>query len=254
MRTAATTTTSGTLHEQKLIGLLSGRSVDAIQRFCDHLPKLPTTSYGKALLGMGYVYESFDLMFASIATAVQETHDDSDYVARYKTMQNVLRPFASEYGIEPDRPLQHPHRKLFADFYHIATGADWPPHYSDRENAWLACGRHWANVMLRNLRRPDLTHIQRAKYNLGYHWAVEFLSVSEFDRLKAGWRAIGIDAVYLNAHCAVEEEHAGCATDAIVAFTSTDDPLVTCGVRDHEDDLAGFYDDCTELIRKETLA
>jgi hypothetical protein len=238
--------------EEQLTATLSGVSLTAIRSFCERLPDLPKPSYANALLGMGYQYESFDLLFAVIAANIQETHDESDYKARYQTMQNLLRPFASEYGIEPDRPLLNPHRKLFADFYRIATGKAWPSHYpANDDNPWLECGRRWANAMLSNLRRSDLGTFDRAKYNLGYHWAVEHLSVAEFGNLKVAWHAVDVDAAYLNAHCEVEEEHAGCAAAAIVSFASTNDPLVVRGVRDHEDDLANFYNECVELIGKE---
>jgi hypothetical protein len=243
------------LLEKQLVASLTGNSLAAIQSFCRRLPELPKSSYAKALLGMGYLYEAFDLMFAVIASNIQETHDESDYKSRYQTMQNVLRPFASEFGIEPGRPLLNPHRKLFLDFYRKASGEIWPSHYpANSDNPWLTCGRHWTNVMLSNLRRSDLGTIDKAKYNLGYHWSVEFLSVGEFDNLKIGWHSVGIDAVYLDAHCDVEEEHAGCAAAAIAAFASPDDPLVIRGIRDHENDLAGFYKECTTLIGKESSA
>jgi len=238
--------------EQQLMSFLTGGSRVAIRTFCQRLPELPKAAYPRALVGMGYLYESFDLMFAEIATSIQETHDESDYVARYHTMQNVLRPFASEFGIEPNQPLLNPHRKLYLDFYKRVTGESWPLHYPAASNEpWLKCGRRWTNVMLSNLRRSDLSLIDKAKYNLGYHWSVEFLSVGEFDELKIGWNTIGISAPYLDAHCEVEEEHAGCASAAIANFTSVDDPLVIRGIRDHEDDLIGFYSECTELIGKE---
>jgi len=240
---------------QKLLASVEGRSRAAIRSFCQHLPALPRSAYARALTGMGYLYEAFDLMFAIIATNIQATHDQSDYRARYLTMQNVLRPFASEFGIEPDRPLQRPHRKLYLDFYQAATGQPWPSHYpADSSNPWLKCGRHWTNMMIQNLQAKDLDAVQRARYDLGYHWSVEYLSVEEFDELRIGWHAVGIDAPYMNAHCDVESEHADCATGAITAFTSIDDPLVLKGLRDHEDDLEGFYQDCTELIRRESMS
>ena len=238
--------------EKQLAAHLTGSSLAAILLFCKWLFKLPKSSYPDALLGMGYQYESFDLMFAVIAMSIQETHDESDYKARYQTMQNVLRPFASEYGLEPNRPLLNPHRKLFADFYRITTGEVWPSRYPfDAGNPWLRCGRRWANAMLANLRRSDLGAVDRAKYNLGYHWAVEHLSVAEFDHLKVASHSVGVEAAYLNAHCEVEEEHAGCTAAAVVSFASTDDPLVIRGVRDHEEDLAAFYSECDELIGRE---
>jgi len=238
----------------QLLGIVEGRSRAAIRGFCQRLPELPRAAYARALTGMGYLYEAFDLMFAIIATNIQATHDQSDYQARFNAMQNVLRPFASEFGIEPDRPLQRPHRKLYLDFYQAAAGQPWPSHYpADASNPWLKCGRYWTNVMIQRLQAKDLDAIQRARYDLGYHWSVEYLSVEEFDELRVGWKAVGIEAPYMNAHCDVEAEHADCATAAIVAFTSVDDPLVVQGIRDHEDDLEGFYMECTDLIIRESM-
>ncbi|MDL4774080.1 hypothetical protein [Actinomadura xylanilytica] len=237
------------LEQGRLFEKLPGRSDTSIARFCDELHKLPRSSYAEALLGMGHLYEAFDLMFAIIASSVQATHDVSPYDARYVTMQNVLQPFASEYGIEPGRPLQNTHRKLYAEFYESATGEPWPALYPAHSSSkWLACGRHWTKVMVERLQGDDLDLCQRAKYNLGYHWAVEALSVGEFDHLTAAWQSLGFHAPYMDAHCEVEEEHAGCAIGAVVAFSSVEDPLVVKGARDHESDLAGFYDQCTELI------
>ncbi len=236
-------------HQDHMFSLLSGSSVKAIQRFCADLPNLPKSQYPDALLGMGHLYEAFDLMFAVIATSIQATHDDSSYVKRYVTMQNVLQPFASEYGIEPDRPLQSTHRKLYADFFTAATGEPWPSRYPrDSKSQWLACGRHWTQTMVDRLQGNGLDPMERAKYNLGYHWAVEALSVNEFDQLIAAWRSLGFDAPYMSAHCEVEEDHAGCAIGAVVAFSSVEDQLVIDGARDHERDLAGFYRQCTDLI------
>lgn len=249
------TTSTLSAEHGKLLASLSGNALECIKLFCQRLPDLPKASYARALLGMGYLYEAFDLMFATITSNIQATADLSDYQARYRTMQNVLRPFASEYGIEPDRPLMSPHRKLFADFYRVAAGEPWPAQYpANSDNPWLKCGRHWTDVMLSNLRRDDLGPLDTAKYDLGYHWSVEFLSIAEFDQLKDGWRSVGIDAPYMNAHCDVEPEHADCATTAVVAFGAIDDPLVHRGVRDHENDLAGFYTECAELIERERAA
>src|SRR3990167_10611702 len=103
--------------ERKLDSFLKGTAIRSIRKFCENLHALPKDKYREALLGMGYQYESFDLMFAIIATSIQATVDYSDYFTRYQTMQAVLQPFASEFGIEPNRKLANPHRKLYADFY-----------------------------------------------------------------------------------------------------------------------------------------
>jgi hypothetical protein len=233
----------------QLASFLTGHAIAAVRAFCHLLPELPKACYPKALLGMGYLCEYFDLLFAVITCNIQSTQDQSDYSARYRAVQNVLRPFASEYGIEPDRPLLNTHRELFIKFYEHATGAAWPAHYAaDPDNPWLQRGRYWAARMRSHLQRTDLGPIGLAKYNLGYHWAVEFVSIGEFEALTAAWCALGTTCAYLDAHCEVEPEHASCATAAIAAFTSLDDPLVVLGIRDHEDDLAGFYTDFTELV------
>jgi len=235
--------------QKRLFSHLSGSSGVSIGRFCAHLPELPKPAYSDVLVGMGHLYEAFDLMFALIAASVQATHDQSPYDKRYVAMQNLLQPFASEYGIEPGRPLHSTHRELYADFYESATGQPWPLLYPiDSKSQWLSCGRRWTQTMIDRLQREDLDLVSRARYNLGYHWAVEALSVIEFEQLTAAWRSLGFDAPYMNAHNEVEEEHAGCAIGAVVAFSSTDDPLVVQGARDHELDLAGFYDQCTSLI------
>ena len=187
-------------------------------------------------------------MFALIACHVQATVDHSDYVSRYQTMQSLLQPFASEYAIEPNRTLGKTHRQLFAEFYKQATGKVFPSKYP-HSGAWIACGRRWGNAQIARLECNNLSSMDRAKYNLGYHWAVEHLSVNEFDQLLLAWTKLGIVAPYMQAHCEVEEEHAGCAVSAVTSFGSTGDAFVRQGVLDHEDDLAGFYGECATLIR-----
>jgi hypothetical protein len=204
------------------------------------------------MLGMGYQYESFDMMFALIAYNVQATHDESDYRARYMTMQNVLQPFCSEYGIEPERPLASPHRKLYLDFYESVTGRKWPSTYPPASaGPWINNGRFWADRMINNLKCQGMSAMDRAKYNLGYHWSVEYLSIGEFEQLREGWKRAGMDGAYIQAHCDVEPEHASCATAAIAEFGVVDDVLVRRGIRDHEYDLVGFYTENTELVLAE---
>lgn len=237
------------IDEKRLDSYLKGTAVSSINEFCQSLRYLPKYKYAEALLGMGYQYESFDLMFALIACSIQASVDYSDYCARYQTMQAVLQPFASEFAIEPERKLGSPHRKLYADFYKKATSENYPSFYpSSATNPWLACGKKWANIMIARLENKALTIMDRAKYNLGYHWSVEYLSIHEFDLLKAAWTELNIFAPYLQAHCNVEEEHAGCATSAVKYFCSIEDPLVRKGVLDHEEDLVGFYSECKNLI------
>ena len=235
--------------QNRMASFLSGRARAAVNAFCRRLPELPKEHCPDALLGMGYLCEYFDLLFAVIACNVQATQDESDYKARYRAVQNVLRPFASEFGIEPGRSLLAPHRQLFIKFYEQASGAQWPHHYpAASDNPWLERGRYWSNRMLSHLQRVDLGPMDKAKYNLGYHWAVEFVSIGEFDELTAAWHDLGVRCAYLDAHREVEPEHANCATAAITCFTRPDDPLVIEGIRDHEDDLAGFYTDFIGLL------
>lgn len=236
--------------EQKLDSCLTGRARESIGRFCQSLPMLPKEKYPEALVGMGYQYESFDHMFALIACNIQATVDQSDYFSRYQAMQSVLRPFASEYAIEPERKLGKPHRHLYAEFYKQATGETFPSNYPPpASNPWIACGRRWGNAQITRLECKNLSSMDRAKYNLGYHWAVEYLSVNEFDQLQEAWGKLGIVTPYMQAHCDVEEEHAGCAISAVIYFCSIDDPLVRQGVLDHENDLAEFYAECTQLLQ-----
>lgn len=234
---------------KKLIQSVTGTADAAIVRFCETLPDLPREAYPEVLVGMGYQYESFDMMFALIAYHVQATHDQSDYKDRYLTMQNVLQPFCSEYGIEPGRPLSSPHRKLYLEFYESVTKKKWPSVYPpSAANPWINNGRFWADRMINNLKCDGMTTVDRAKYNLGYHWSVEYLSIGEFERLRHGWSKTGIAAHYFEAHCDVEPEHANCATAAIAEFGVVDDPLVRRGIRDHEYDLVGFYTENAELV------
>jgi hypothetical protein len=239
------------VHE-KLTASLTGTAELAIKKFCQTVPELPKQAYPEAMVGMGYQYESFDMMFALIAYHVQATHDESDYRDRFMTMQNVLQPFCSEYGIEAGRPLANPHRKLYLDFYESVTGKKWPSVYPPSSAGhWINNGRFWADRMINNLKCHGMTSMDRAKYNLGYHWSVEYLSIGEFEQLREGWRKAGFDGAYIQAHCDVEPEHANCATAAIAEFGIVDDALVRRGIRDHEYDLVGFYTENTELVLAE---
>ena len=84
-------------------------------------------------------------------------------------------PYASEFGIEPGRPLGGTHRELYATLFSAVNGGRrWPSRYpaADGAEPWLACGRHGADVMIERLRREDLDAMERARHNLGYHWAM----------------------------------------------------------------------------------
>ncbi|NET34158.1 MAG: hypothetical protein F6K19_19400 [Cyanothece sp. SIO1E1] len=240
------------LVQQKLIASLTGSAKVAIKHFADAIPELPEQAYSDAILGMGYQYESFDMLFTLIAYHIQATHNISDYDARSRCMQNLLQPLCSEYGIEPERPLGSTHRSLYRDFYESVTGQLWPSTYPrNSASSWINTGRYWANRMIENLECHGMDIMDRAKYNLGYHWAAEYLSIIEFGYLRQGWSKMGITPPYLQIHCNVEPEHSACAAHAIVEFTSLNDPLVIRGIRDHEYDLCGFYNENFELIQTE---
>jgi hypothetical protein len=234
--------------EKRLVEYLSGTAVEAMQGFFEAMQGVPAHAWPDMFVGLGYNYEYYDTLFALMASHVQGSLDESDYTARYHAMQSLLRPFASEYGIEPTRPLFKTHRQLYAEFYAAVVGCPIPEQYPrDDRNLWLVTARRWARCMTDTIACIDRPALERAKFNLGYHWAVEHLSVCEFDLMRTAWRNMGVDATYLNAHCMVEEEHAGCASEAVFAFAEPDDPVVYAAVRAHEADLTGFYVDSARL-------
>ena len=51
---------------------------------------------------MGYLYEVFDLMFATITSNVRATANESAHEAQYRPMQDVLRPYdlGSHWSVE----------------------------------------------------------------------------------------------------------------------------------------------------------
>jgi len=234
--------------ETQLVEHLSGTSLRAMQRFFDAMRAVPADAWPEMLVGLGYNYEYYDTLFALMSAHVQGSLDESDYTARYRAMQNLLRPFASEYGIEPARALAKTHRQLYAEFYAAVTGRPIPEQYPrDDRNPWLMTARHWTRRMTNTIACTDRPALYRAKFNLGYHWAVEYLSVCEFDLMRLAWQGMGADAAYLDAHCMVEEEHAGCASEAVFALADPGDPVVRAAVRAHEADLTGFYADSTRF-------
>lgn len=238
--------------QKQLISYLTGSAKTAMKSFADAIPELPKQSYSDTILGMGYQYESFDILFTLIAYHVQATHDISDYNARFRCIQSLIRPLCSEYGIEPDRPLGTTHRSLYKDFYESATGQIWPSIYPQKSaNLWINTGRYWAGRMIQNLECHGMDIMDRAKYNLGYHWAAEYLSIIEYGYLRPAWSKVGITSPYLQIHCNVEPEHSDCAAQAIVEFISLDDPLVIRGIREHEYDLSGFYTENLKLLQAE---
>lgn len=222
-----------------------------MRRFYDELPLLPRQRWPEFLQGVGFNFEHYDALFALMAANVQLSVDALDYSARYRAMQALLQPFCSEFGIEAGRPLSRTHRELYAGFYEAATGAPLPERYARGDaNAWLVASRRWAARMSRRLDRAAVSRRDLARYSVGYHWAVEHLSVCEFDLMRVAWAKLGVRADYLDAHCAVEDEHADWATRAVLALAAPGDPVIVRAVRDHEDDLRGFYEDITLILRQ----
>ena len=96
---------------------------------------------------------------------------------------------------------------------------------------------------------PDVGDAERARFNLGYYWAIENLSIPEMTTMKEAWNGLGVEATYLDAHCAVEEDHNTYATRAVLAFTTWDDEIVVRAIRAHEAHLAGYYRDLIAMAR-----
>lgn len=237
---------------EALAAHLRGHAEAAVGEFYSVLPRAPRGSWPTLLHGMGYNFEFYDALFALISSSVQLSllDPEADYTPRHEAMQNVLQPFASEFGIEAGRPLQRSHRQLYAEFFVRATGEKIPERYTG-ESPWLTISRRWAAKMQDRIapKGEPLGSIAGARYALGYHWAVERLSIAEFGAMRDAWRKLGVEAAYLDAHHAVEPEHDECASRAVLVFASASDPRVVEGIRDHEDDLAGYYRELTTLLR-----
>jgi hypothetical protein len=227
----------------------TGSAVASMRAFYDGLPRQPRAEWPRMMHGMGYNFELYDALFALVLAHVQLSFDDGEYTPRHQAMQAALVPFCSEFGIELRQDLQRSHRSLYAEFFHVATGAVMPERYpKGDENPWLTASRRAATRMRSRLGPVDGS-LDRACYALGYLWAVERLSVDEFTMMRAAWQRAGVQAAYLDAHCAVEEDHDAFATRALLAFASPDEPIVRQAIRDHEDDLAGYYRELATLLR-----
>ena len=228
---------------------LSGTAARAMARFYGELPTVPRAEWPTLLHGMGYNFEFYDALFVLLVANVQLCLDEGDYTPRYRAMQLALLPFCSEFGIELNRGVQHTHRQLYAEFYELATGARHPERYgADAGNPWLATSRKWAGEMRRAAAAERGGALERARYSLGYFWAVERLSVDEFALMRDAWQAAGVRAPYLDTHCAVEEDHESQSTGAVHAFGATDDPIVAEAIRAHESHLAGYYEELLGLV------
>ncbi len=229
---------------------LSGESARAIRTFYGALPSVPRREWPALLHGMGYNFEHYDALLAAMITKLQMALDDCDYTARHRAVQLALLPFCSEYGIELKQDLQRNHRHLYADFYRMATGQDLPERYPrDDHNRWMATSRRWAVHMRGMIACQGATEAEGARFSLGYYWAVEQLSIAEFSMMRDAWNGLGVQASYLDAHCAVEDDHNAYAARAVLAFTTADDPIVVRAIRAHEADLAGYYDELAVMAR-----
>ncbi|UKO97707.1 hypothetical protein [Nostoc sp. UHCC 0870] len=212
------------------------------------LQNIPANIYGDLLIGIGYNFEHYDLMFSKMAFNLQNTFGDTAYSIRYKTMQYLLQPFCSEYGIEANRPLYQTHRELYANFYRELVGQDIPEMYPEESsNPWLQCSIRWAKIMYDALDAEGYSPNEKAIYNVAYHWAVEYLSITEFDLMRQGWQKLNISARYLDAHCAVEDEHGDYAEKAVFEISEPDNPIVVRAIQDHEEHLGGYYKSLTLL-------
>lgn len=248
-RTCLTTSTTKN-SIQPLESAIAGTAWSVMAQFYKLLPRIPRQEHPALLLGMGYNFEFYDGMFALIAGYVQMSMDEGDYTPRYRAMQALLQPFCSEYGIEPSRPIMKSHRQLYAEFYRSVAGEPLPERYpQDKANPWLNVSRQWTERMAQTLACPQGSSLDRAKFNLGYHWAVEYLSIEEFRLMRQAWGKLGIKASYLDAHCKVEEEHARRASEAVLALASPDDATIARAIKTHENDLTGYYRNLSGLLK-----
>jgi hypothetical protein len=229
---------------------LGDRARRAIASFYGALPSVPRREWPALMHGMGYNFEHYDALFATMIANLQMALDDCDYTARHRAVQLALLPFCSEYGIELNHDLQHNHRLLYAEFYRAATGTELPERYPRADdNPWLAVSRRWAARMRDAIACRGADDAERARFNLGYYWAVEHLSIAELATMRSAWNGLGVQASYLDAHCAVEDDHNAYAARAVLAFTTADDPVVARAIRAHDADLAGYYDELAALAR-----
>jgi hypothetical protein len=227
---------------------LAGSAVDAMRAFYQALPGEPRGSWPRLMHGMGYNFEHYDALFALVLANVQLSFDDGDYTPRHEAMQAALLPFCSEFGIELGQGLRRSHRSLYAEFFEVATGSALPERYPHGgADPWLTTSRRWAERMRARLASPGGS-LERARYSLAYLWAVERLSVHEFEMMRTAWNGLGVSAPYLDAHCEVEGEHDAHATRALLAFVSPEEPTVRRAIRDHEADLGGYYRDLIPLL------
>ena len=233
----------------------NGTSAKALQEFYGNLPSLPEERRAELMLGMGYNFEYYDALFALMMSNVLSSISGVNYTPRYRAAQFMLQPFCSEYGIEAERPLAKTHRELYADFYRRVTGREMDELYPvENTNPWLAVSRYWSEHMKESLICQGQDVNYRATYNIGYHWAVERLSLMEFIEMRKAWQKMGFQAPYLDAHCSVEEEHGDWALQAVLAFTDVENTTIKSGIQAHEEHLAGYYRELNSLLKKNLRA
>jgi hypothetical protein len=238
-----------TLPQHALHKYISGDAERAMVAFYDCLPRVAREQWPQMLIGLGYNFEFYDGMFAVMIGHIQLCMDGSDYSRRASAVQNCLRPFCSEYGIEIGQPIAQTHRELYADFYSRVIGSAMPERYPQGDdNPWLGTARRWCAQMASSLAAPSLTSEERARFNMGYFWTVEHLSVPEFTLMRSAWRGMGFEAPYLDVHFSVEDDHDACSTNALFAFTEPDHPSVRAAIERHESEIAGFYRDLRALV------
>jgi len=228
--------------EERLESSLRGEARREIERFYSVLPSVPMEVRRELLIGLGHDFESYDVLFAYIAAYVQDSMEETSYSRRYKWMQSLLRPYCSEFGIEAGRPLMRTHRELFAEFYRLAVGEGHPESYpSTGGGRFIAISRCWVGKMRASLACEGKSREERAHFALGYNWAVERLSIDEFDIMRGAWKELGVECAFLEAHCEVEEGHALWAREALRELDERSMRAVLVAVRRHESELAGFY-------------
>jgi hypothetical protein len=232
-----------------LLKHLRGDCERAMAAFYDRLPSVPRHEWPDMLLGMGFNFEFYDGMFAVMIGNIQLAMDASDYSRRSRAVQNCLRPFCSEYGIEIGQPIAQTHRDLYADFYARVVGQPMPERYPEGSaNPWLAVARRWCGRMAESLAASGKTPAERARFNIGYFWTVEHLSVAEFALMREAWTRLGVEAPYLDVHCYVEDDHDACSTRALLEFTDVGDPSVLAAIEAHEGEIAGYYRELAGLV------
>lgn len=232
-------TTAG---EKDLRRALSGGAANSMRAFYDRLASLAAARRPALLIGMGFNFEFYDALFPLMLANIQLSMDQGDYTARYRALQALLLPYCSEFGIEAGGALRKTHRQLYAEFFAQATGAPYPERYPAADtNPWLLVSLVWTRRMSEAVACPGASSLDRAKFNAGYFWAVEHLSVEEFRLLGEAWGRLGVRSDYLTAHDAVEADHDRWAAEGALLFSPAVDSAFLAGIKAHESHLEGYY-------------